>query len=50
MLTEIIGTVNDLVRLGVRFVSIKEDIDLSGEHSMQSKIMVTLFGLFAELE
>src|SRR5690606_19580761 len=49
-ITEIIGTVNELISLGVRVVSIKEGIDLSGSHSMQSKTMIALFSLFAELE
>lgn len=49
-ITEIIGVVNELVANGVRLISIKEGIDLHGNHSMQSKTMITLFGLFAELE
>ncbi len=34
----------------IRFIAIKEGIDLDGQPDLQSKVMVTLFSLFAEIE
>jgi len=31
-------------------VAIKENIELSGKQDIQTKVMVTMFGLFAEIE
>jgi DNA invertase Pin-like site-specific DNA recombinase len=42
--------VNTLITNKVRLISIKERIDLNGKHDMQSKVMITMFSLFAELE
>jgi DNA invertase Pin-like site-specific DNA recombinase len=47
---EIITTVDTLVKRKVRLFAIKEGIQLAGTQSLQSKVMVTLFGLFAEIE
>jgi DNA invertase Pin-like site-specific DNA recombinase len=47
---EIITTVDSLVKQQVQFVAIKEGIRLNGKQDLQSKVMVTLFGLFAEIE
>ena len=47
---EIITTVDALVKQQIRFIAIKEGIDLDGQPDLQSKVMVTLFGLFAEIE
>ena len=33
-----------------RFVAIKENIQLSGKQDLQTKVMITMFGLFAEIE
>jgi len=49
-LGQIIQAVDTLVKKGVRVVSIKESIHFEGRQSMQTKVMVTLFGLFAEIE
>jgi DNA invertase Pin-like site-specific DNA recombinase len=49
-LGQIINIVNNLVEKKVRFVSIKEDININGTHSIQSKVTVGLFGIFAEVE
>lgn len=49
-LGQIIQIVDDLVKADVRLIAIKENIHLDGPQSMQSKVMVTLFGLFAEIE
>ena len=47
---QIIQIVDDLLKHRIRFVAIKENIQLDGRQDMQSKVMVTLFGLFAEIE
>jgi DNA invertase Pin-like site-specific DNA recombinase len=47
---EIITTVDVLVKQQIRFIATKEGIDLDGKSDLQSKVMVTLFGLFAEIE
>ena len=39
-----------LVKQHVRLMAIKEGIRLDGKQDLQSKVMVTLFGLFAEIE
>ena len=48
--SEIIRLVDELVRERVRLVSIKENIRLDGKQDMQTKVMITMFGLFAEIE
>jgi len=47
---EIITTVDTLVKGKIRFFAIKEGLRLNGPPSLQSKVMLTLFGLFAEME
>jgi DNA invertase Pin-like site-specific DNA recombinase len=47
---EIITTVDTLVKGTIRFFAIKEGLRLTGAQSLQTKVMVTLFGLFAEIE
>ena len=47
---EVIGLVNGLVERNIRIISIKQNIDLQGEHDTTSKVMVTIFSLLAELE
>ena len=47
---EIITTVDTLVKKPIRLIAIKEGIRLEGRHNLQTKVMVTLFGLFAEIE
>jgi DNA invertase Pin-like site-specific DNA recombinase len=49
-LGQIIQIVDSLITNKIRFVSIKENIQLNGRQDMQSKVMVTMFGLFAEIE
>ena len=49
-LGQIIQIVDDLIRTRIRFIAIKENIQLNGSQDMQSKVMVTMFGLFAEIE
>ena len=39
-----------LVHRKIRFIAIKEGIELDGKQDLQTKVMVALFGLFAEVE
>jgi len=47
---EIISTVDTLVKRKIRFIAVKENIRLNGSQDMQTKVMVTMFSLFAEIE
>ncbi|MBX2840622.1 MAG: recombinase family protein [Flammeovirgaceae bacterium] len=49
-LGEIIRLVDMLIKEGVKFRALKENIILNGNQDIQTKVMVTLFGLFAEIE
>ena len=49
-LGQIISIVDTLVKKGVRFIAIKEAVRFEGKQSMQTKVMITMFGLFAEIE
>ena len=46
---EVIGLVNELIKKQVRVIIIKQGLDIK-QHDMNSKVMITLFSLFAELE
>lgn len=48
--SDVVGIVNDLIDKGIRLICIKEGIDLQYNHSIQSKVMITMFSLFSELE
>jgi DNA invertase Pin-like site-specific DNA recombinase len=47
---QIIKIVDELIKNKIRLIAIKENIHLNGKQDIQSKMMVTLFGLFAEIE
>lgn len=47
--TEVISLVNALVKRNIRVIVIKQNLDISTE-DMNSKVTLTLFSLFAELE
>ena len=47
---QIIQMVDYLVRNRIRLVAIKENIELSGKQDIQTKVMITMFSLFAEIE
>jgi DNA invertase Pin-like site-specific DNA recombinase len=49
-LSQIIFLVDQLIEKQVRFVAIKEGIELEGSTDLRTKVMITLFGLFAEIE
>lgn len=47
--SEVISLVNELIKKKVRVIVIKQNLDIK-QHDMTSKIMITLFSLFSELE
>jgi DNA invertase Pin-like site-specific DNA recombinase len=47
---QIIQLVDRLLKQQVRLIAIKEHIQLNGTQDLQTKVMMTLFGLFAEIE
>jgi len=47
---EIISIVDTLVQQQIRLFALKERVRLTGEQDLQSRVIVTLFGLFAEIE
>src|SRR3954467_15861358 len=49
-LGQVIQIVDDLVKRKVRLTALKEAIRFEGKQDMQTKVMVALFGLFAEVE
>jgi DNA invertase Pin-like site-specific DNA recombinase len=49
-LGQIIQIVDRLIKQKVRFAAVKENIILNGKQDIQTKVMVAMFGLFAEIE
>lgn len=49
-LGQIIRLVDELIKKEVAFTSVKENIRIHGEQDIQTKVMVAMFGLFAEIE
>jgi DNA invertase Pin-like site-specific DNA recombinase len=47
---EIITTVDTLVKRQIQLLAIKEGIRLNGGQDLQTRVMVTMFSLFAEIE
>jgi len=47
---QVIQIVDDIIKHQIKFIAIKENIHLDGKQDIQSKVMVTMFGLFAEIE
>jgi DNA invertase Pin-like site-specific DNA recombinase len=47
---EVIGLINELVARQIRTIIIKQGLDIKQNHDLQSKVTITLFSLFAELE
>jgi len=47
--SEVIALVNEFLQRNIRVIVIKQNLDMA-QHDMSSKIIVTLFSLFAELE
>lgn len=46
---EVVGLINELLKKEVRVIVIKQQLDIK-QHDMTSKVMITLFSLFSELE
>ena len=49
-LGQVIQIVDTLVHRKVRFTAVKEGITFEGKQDLQTKVMIALFGLFAEIE
>lgn len=47
---QIIILMDELLNRGVRVICIKENMVMAGQRDIQTKVMITLFGLFAEIE
>lgn len=47
---EVLGIINRLVTKKIKLIAIKQNLTVSGNGDMQTKVMVTMFSLFAELE
>ncbi len=43
-------TVDTLVKKKIRVLAVKEGIRLNGAQDLQARVMVAMFGLFAEIE
>jgi len=42
--------VDSLINSGIRVITIKEGMELNGKRDMKTKVMLTMFSLFAEIE
>jgi DNA invertase Pin-like site-specific DNA recombinase len=49
-LSQIVQIIDQLIEQQVRFIAIKENIELEGSQDLKTKMMVAMFGLFAEIE
>ena len=49
-LGQIVAMLDALTREGIAFIAIKEQIRIEGKQDIQTKVMTTLFALFAEVE
>ena len=49
-LGQIVAILDTLAKAGVAFVAMKENIRVEGKRDIQTKVMTTLFALFAEVE
>ena len=49
-LRQIVAILDALAKAGVAFVALKENIRVEGKRDIQTKVMTTLFALFAEVE
>jgi DNA invertase Pin-like site-specific DNA recombinase len=47
---QVIQIIDALIKKNVRFNAVKEGIKVDGKQDIQTKTMITLFGLFAEIE
>ena len=44
------GLLDQLVKQGIAVIAIKENLCIEGQQDIQTKVMTTLFALFAEIE
>jgi len=49
-LGQIIQIVDTLIHKKVKFIAVKQGMVINGKSNIQTKVMVTMFGLFAEIE
>jgi len=49
-LGQVIDLIDTLVKRQIAFIAIKENIRFEGQQTMQTKVMIALFALFAEVE
>lgn len=47
---EVLAIINELIQKEVRITILKQNLDINTAHDVSSKVMVTMFALFAELE
>ena len=48
--SEVIGLVNELIAKEIQFIALKQGLQLSCQPDLQTKVIVTIFSLLAELE
>ena len=49
-LGQVIQIVDELITKENKFIAVKENIALNGKQDIQTKVMIAMFGLFAEIE
>ena len=47
-LGQVLQIVATLIERKIRFIAIKEAIEVEGQQDLRTKVMITMFGLFAE--
>lgn len=47
---QVVRLVDTLIKSKIRLIAIKEGIDIDGKRDMKTKVMITMFTLFAEIE
>lgn len=47
---QVIQIIDSLIKKEIKFIAVKENIKVDGKQDIQTKTMITLFGLFAEIE
>jgi DNA invertase Pin-like site-specific DNA recombinase len=47
---QIIQIVDTLIKKKIKFIAVKQGMIINGKSDIQTKVMVTMFGLFAEIE
>jgi DNA invertase Pin-like site-specific DNA recombinase len=49
-LGEIIQIVDSLIKKQIRFIAVKQGMTINGRNEIQTKVMIAMFGLFAQIE